>query len=470
MTDGLNEDVSIVILAAGQGSRMQSELPKALHLIGGKPMLAHVLDTAEALQPAQIIVVYGYAGDKLRSAFLKAPVRWVFQEKQQGTGDAVLKALPLIPSSHRILILYADVPLISKDSLRAFMSSTPPADLGVMTAFVTSPFGLGRVVRNAQGSVLRIVEEKDAKPHERDINEINTGIFLGAAAFMQQALACLKNDNAQQEYYLTDIVQHAVQADMVISTMPVKQSQEVLGVNDRAQQAMVERYYQAILVKKLMNAGTRVLDPARVDIRGTLEIGREVTIDLNVLLEGHNQIAAGCYIGPHSVLINCVLEAGVHIQAYSYLEGVRVGRDSVIGPFARLRPGTVIEERVRVGNFVELKNTVVGEGSKVSHLTYLGDAVLGKEVNVGAGTITCNYDGVNKHKTVIEDFAHIGSDSQLIAPVRVGKGATLGAGTTLCKDAPAYQLTLTHSLVQRSCPWERAVKQNFKEGEGEEKG
>lgn len=452
------QPLSIVILAAGQGTRMHSSLPKVLHLIGGKPMLSHVVDTAKLLNPNQIIVVYGFGGKQLKESFYDAAVTWVEQPVQKGTADAVAKALPLIPNDHRVLILYGDVPLIQTKTLSLFLESTPHDALGLLTVHLNKPEGLGRIIRE-KGSVTKIVEEKDASDAQRQIQEVNTGIFLVQANKLAALLAKVTPQNAQQEYYLTDIVHFAVEENTPVMTASPLTQEEVAGVNDKFQQAMVERHYQFQAAKQLLAKGVYVLDPHRFDLRGTLDAQSDVTIDVNVVLEGAVTLGKGSRVGPQCILKNCHIGDNVTIFANSYIEGATIENGAIIGPFARLRPGTVLSENAHIGNFVEIKNTTVGVGSKINHLSYIGDAKIGKNVNIGAGTITCNYDGANKHETIIEDDVHIGSDSQLIAPVRVGKGATLAAGSTLPKDAPAQQLTITHRLDIRSQDWARPTKE-----------
>lgn len=453
-----DKGLSIVILAAGQGTRMKSSLPKVMHTIAGKPFLAHVIATAQSLNPSQIIVVYGYGGDVLKAAFTDPAIQWAHQPVQQGTADAVAKALPFIPSDHRVLILYGDVPLISPSTLTHLLNHTAEDAVGLLTVQMPTPYGLGRIVREA-GEVARIVEEKDATEAEKAIQEVNTGIFLVQANALSTWLQKITNHNAQKEYYLTDIIALAVQDQVPVVTTAPQVIEEILGINDKLQQSYLERYYQQSRAKEWLKEGVWIADPARLDVRGTLEVAPEVSIDVNVVIEGKVTLRKGCTIGPHCVLKNCDIGEGVTLHAHCYLEGVTIAKNATIGPFARLRPGTVLAENVHIGNFVEVKNATVGMGSKINHLSYIGDATLGKDVNVGAGTITCNYDGAYKHQTIIEDDVHIGSDSQLIAPVRVGKGATLAAGTTLHEDAPPYQLTLSHRLALRSLDWQRPKKE-----------
>jgi bifunctional UDP-N-acetylglucosamine pyrophosphorylase / glucosamine-1-phosphate N-acetyltransferase len=454
----MSTELSIVVLAAGQGTRMRSPLPKVLHQIGGKPMLAHVIRQAKLLKPAQLLVVYGHGGELLKEAFSHEDITWVEQAKQRGTADAVSKAMPFIPASHRVLVLYGDVPLLSAKTLETLISGTPAGGVGIVTAKVAKPFGLGRIVRNAKGAVERIVEEKDASEVERAITEINSGIVLFDAKSLATWLPQVGNDNAQGEYYLTDVTALAAKEKAFIYTCSPSEEAEIAGVNSRLQQAELERLYQRMQAYKLLSEGVEISCPNRFDVRGELYAESEVYIDINTLFEGVNHLHRGCKIGANCILINCEIGEGAIILANSYLENAKVGKEAIVGPFARLRPGAILSESAHIGNFVEIKNSFVGIGTKINHLSYIGDAVVGNNVNIGAGTITCNYDGANKHQTIIEDDVHIGSDSQLVAPVRIGRGATIGAGSTLTKDAPADQLTLTHKLEHRSQHWQRPVK------------
>lgn len=462
MATDLENPLSIVILAAGKGVRMRSSLPKVLHPLGGWPLLKHVFGCAKALSPSQIIVVHGRPLQPLQEALPDADaVQWVEQPVPQGTADAVAKALPLIPPSHQVLVLYGDVPLIQPETLQRLREKVGKGRIGLLTTHLEMPLGFGRILRDPSGALLRVVEEKEATSSEKEIKEVNTGFLLTEKSLLEEAFPHLLPHGKEQEYYLTDLFAYCVAAKIAIVSLEVADPKEVSGVNTKAQLAELERYYQSQIAHRLMEEeGVHMRDPKRVDIRGTLSVGSEVSIDVNVVFEGRNRLGQGCSIGPCCVLINCEIGDGVQILAHSYLEGVSIGQHSVIGPFARLRPGSVLQERVRVGNFVEIKNTFVGEGSKINHLSYIGDTHMGQGVNVGAGTITCNYDGANKHQTIIEDEVHIGSDSQLVAPVRVGKGATIGAGSTICQDVPASQLTVTHRLTQRSRHWKRPDRQD----------
>ncbi|MGE3319351.1 MAG: bifunctional UDP-N-acetylglucosamine diphosphorylase/glucosamine-1-phosphate N-acetyltransferase GlmU [Candidatus Berkiella sp.] len=450
--------LSIVILAAGQGTRMKSSIPKVLHSLGGQPLLGHVLSQAEALKPSQIIVVCGYGADVLKHYFPSSAITWALQPERLGTGDAVAKALPLISDNNNVLILYGDVPLIQQSTLQKLMDNTHDS-LGILTANMGNPTGLGRIIRDNEGKVLRIVEEKDATESQKAIKEINTGIVFSKAAALKKWVGKLTNDNAQKEYYLTDIVQFAVADNVNVATEFPAEIPEIIGINDKFQLAQLERHYQWQQSNLLLQKGATLVDPGRFDLRGGIEFGSDLFIDVNVIFEGYNRLGSGCYIGPNCVLINCDLGDNVTVLANSHLEGATIGNGSRVGPFARLRPGAILADNAHVGNYVEIKNSFIGEGSKINHLSYIGDTTMGSNVNVGAGTITCNYDGANKHETIIEDDVQIGSDTQLIAPVRVGKGATLGAGSTVTQDVPSYQLTLTHRLEPRSMDWQRPVKQ-----------
>lgn len=449
----------VVILAAGQGKRMFSDMPKVLHRIAGKPMLAHVIAAANAVaNDRPPIVIYGHQGDRVQAAFAQADVCWVEQAQQLGTGHALQQALPQVKDNTNVLVLSGDVPLISVLTLKKLLETTPANAIGMITANVPNPSGYGRIKRSGN-KVTGIVEEKDATAEERAITEINTGIYYAPASYLKRWLPALKNANAQGEYYLTDIITHAVQEKIDINTVQPLFLDEISGVNNKMQQAKLERSYHLQYAEKLMQKGVTILDPARVDFRGDVQVGRDVTIDVNVIFEGRVVIGNNCVIGPNSILQDVILADGVEVRANSYIEGAEIGSGCVVGPFARIRPGTKLDANAHIGNFVELKNSLVGEGSKVNHLSYIGDCELGKRVNVGAGTITCNYDGANKHKTVIGDDVHIGSDTQLVAPVKIGAGATIGAGSTVIKDVSSQSLTLTQRIEQRTVKeWKRPEK------------
>jgi len=455
--------LSIVILAAGQGTRMKSKRPKVLHPLAGKPLLAHVLDTARALGPARIVVVYGHGGETVPQALEAGDVQWVEQAEQLGTGHAVEQAMPAIPDDHMVLVLYGDVPLVRAETLNALVHQGRDG-FGLLTVRLADPSGYGRIVRDGQGRVVRIVEEKDATDAERRIDEVNTGILCTRAADLRRWLTRLENANAQGEFYLTDTIAMAVAEGIEVATTQPSSEAEVLGVNSRRQLAELERIYQRQQADALMDAGVTLADPARLDIRGEVTCGRDVFIDANVILEGRVDIGDDVVIGAGCVIRDAVIGEGVQIRPLSVIEEAEIGPEVQIGPFARLRPGTRLERDARVGNFVEIKNSRIGEGSKVNHLSYIGDTEMGTGVNIGAGTITCNYDGANKHRTVIGDRAFIGSDTQLVAPVTVGEDATLGAGTTLTEDAPPGKLTISR-VKQKTIPgWKRPAKRD--EGQG----
>lgn len=455
--------LNIVILAAGLGKRMQSNLPKVLHPIAGRSMLSHVLDSARALDAANVVIVVGHGADQVKTAYAQEKdLKFALQQPQLGTGHAVQQTVGLLQEDgcdDVTVVLYGDVPLVQPDTLRKLLLSRD-GGLAVLTEFLPDPSGYGRIVRDAAGKVCAIVEHKDATEAQRSINEVNTGIIAAPTAALKGWLSRLDNNNAQGEYYLTDIIGMAVADGLVVNTAHPSAQFETLGVNSRAQQAELERLWQAELARRQLEAGVTIVDPARFDLRGQLECGRDVMIDVGCIFEGKVVLADGVRIGPHCVLRNVTLGAGTHVEAYSHLEQSSVGEQARIGPYARLRPGTRLGNGTHVGNFVELKNTMLGEGSKANHLAYVGDADVGARVNIGAGTITCNYDGVNKFRTVIEDDAFIGSDTQLVAPVRVGRGATLGAGTTLTADAPADQLTISRTKQITITGWKRPVKKS----------
>ncbi|MBY4896644.1 bifunctional UDP-N-acetylglucosamine diphosphorylase/glucosamine-1-phosphate N-acetyltransferase GlmU [Cupriavidus sp. AU9028] len=450
--------MNIVILAAGMGKRMHSALPKVLHPIAGRPLLAHVLDTARSLSPSRLVVVVGHGADQVRAAVGAPDVQFALQAQQLGTGHAVMQALPLLDPAQPTLVLYGDVPLTRAATLRALVDAAGADRFGILTVTMDDPTGYGRIVRNEAGQIQRIVEQKDATEAERAIAEINTGIIVCPTGRLGDWLASLRNDNAQGEYYLTDTVERAVADGLAVVSAQPGALWETLGVNSKVQLAELERLHQRNLAQQLLEAGVTVLDPARIDIRGELTCGRDVTIDVGCVFEGRVHLDDGVHIGPHCVIRNSKIGSGAQIHPFCHLEQAQVGPGGRIGPYARLRPGAELAEDVHVGNFVEIKNSRIAAHSKANHLAYVGDATVGERVNIGAGTITCNYDGVNKHRTVIEDDAFIGSDSQLVAPVTVGRGATLGAGTTLTRDAPAGQLTVSRAR-QLSVPgWQRPAK------------
>lgn len=454
--------MNVVILAAGQGKRMRSDLPKVLHQLAGKPLLRHVIDAAREIGAEQICVVYGHGGEQVRTALNSAAdIAWARQEPQLGTGHAVLQAMPYSASSTRTLVLYGDVPLIRASTLRRLIEVAGTGSLALLTAHLDHPQGYGRIVR-IDGDVTRIVEEKDADDAERAIREINTGILVAPTAALARWLPTLGKRNAQGEYYLTDIVSLAVAEGMPVVTAHPDHAWETEGVNSKLQLATLERVHQRNVAEELMEAGVTIADPARIDVRGELgcqlSCGRDVSIDVNCVFEGRVELADRVVIGANCVLKNCRIGSGTRIAPFCHIEDAVVGPDGIIGPYARLRPGTELGRDVHIGNFVEVKNSTIADHSKANHLAYVGDATVGSRVNIGAGTITCNYDGANKFRTVIEDDAFIGSDTQLVAPVTVGRGATIGAGTTLTRDAPPDQLTVSRAKQMSLPGWKRPVK------------
>ena len=452
------QHLSVVILAAGQGTRMKSKLPKVLHGIGGKSLLAHVIHCARELNPQQTVVVYGHGGEQVKSSLAGEQVRWVEQAQQLGTGHAVDQATPYLDEEHIILVLYGDVPLINANTLADLVKQASGDCLALLTVHLHNPHGYGRIVRDAQGHIQRIVEQKDASPQELAINEINTGILAVSAKRLKAWLKQLDNSNAQGEYYLTDIIAMAVKDGVAVTAAHPASEDEVLGVNSRSQLAHLERVYQRQQAEAMMAEGVTVIDPERLDVRGTLEIGRDVTLDVNVVLEGHVVIEDDVYIGPNCVIRDSHIGSGVHMQAMCVVDQARVGANCLIGPYSRLRPGAELKGDNHIGNFVEVKNSVIGEGSKVNHLTYIGDTDMGSGVNIGAGTITANYDGANKHRTIIGDNASTGSNSVLVAPVTIGKGATIGAGSVIAKNAPEDKLTLARARQVTLDHWLRPQK------------
>jgi bifunctional UDP-N-acetylglucosamine pyrophosphorylase/glucosamine-1-phosphate N-acetyltransferase len=450
--------VNIVILAAGPGKRMHSSTPKVLHRLAGRAMLAHVFDAAKQLSPKVICVVYGHGGERVREAVDENGVIWVMQEPQLGTGHAVMQAAPHLDERWPTLVLYGDVPLIRAETLKQLVEATGKG-LGLLTATLDRPTGYGRILRSGK-KVVGIVEEKDANARQRALREINTGIVVAPTKKLKSWLAKLQNHNAQKEYYLTDIVALATKERVSVTAIQAGAAWETLGVNSRAELAELERIYQRKLAAALLEQGVALADPSRCDVRGSLACGRDVAVDVNCVFEGEVKLGDGVSVGANCVLKDVTVGAGTRVEPFCHLEDADIGADCRIGPYARIRPGTRtrLAEGVHIGNFVEVKASSIGAGSKANHLTYIGDSEVGRNVNVGAGTIVCNYDGANKHRTVIEDDVFIGSDTQLVAPVRVGRGATLGAGTTLTQDAPAGELTLSR-VKQVSIPgWERPVK------------
>jgi bifunctional UDP-N-acetylglucosamine pyrophosphorylase/glucosamine-1-phosphate N-acetyltransferase len=448
--------LEIIVLAAGQGKRMRSQLPKILHPLAGRPLLGHVLAAARALSPARTVVVHGHGAEEVRAAFPGPAVEWVLQAQQLGTGHAVQQAMPLLSAQADVLILYGDVPLVRVETLRG-LAAAGREGVGVLTADLEDPAGYGRIVRDASGRVARIVEHKDASPQELALSEINAGFMALPARRLAAWLAKLTNDNAQREYYLTDVVGLAVGEGVPVTAVKA-QAWEVAGVNSRRELAQLERQYQRLQAERLLEAGVTLADPARIDVRGELVCGADVAIDVNCVFEGGVSLGDGVRIGPNCVLRNVSVAAHTEVLAFSHLEDSAVGARCRLGPYARLRPGSSLAEDVHVGNFVEVKASRLGKGSKANHLSYIGDSEVGANVNVGAGTITCNYDGAAKHKTVIEDDCFIGSDATLVAPVRIARGSYIGAGSTISKDTPAGQLTVARARQVSIAAWKPPVK------------
>ncbi|HEY5791385.1 MAG TPA: bifunctional UDP-N-acetylglucosamine diphosphorylase/glucosamine-1-phosphate N-acetyltransferase GlmU [Gammaproteobacteria bacterium] len=455
--------MSVVILAAGQGTRMRSDLPKVLQPLAGRPLLAHVLETARSLDPHGVHVVYGHGGERVPQALAAPDLAWVLQAEQLGTGHAVAQALPQLDDQQLLLVLYGDVPLISAATLRALVDAAGHDRLVLLTVELDDPTGYGRIVRDERGAVLRIVEEKDADADERRIREVNSGILVAPVARLRDWLSRIGNRNRQGEYYLTDIVALAVADRVEVAARCTAQVEEVLGVNDRAQLARLERHYQRRQAEALMAAGVTLADPARFDLRGRLTTGRDVSLDIDTLFEGEVVLGDRVRIGPFCVLRDVRVGDDAVIHAHSVVEEAEIGPACQVGPFARLRPGTRLAAEARVGNFVEMKKANIGRGSKVNHLSYVGDSEIGAGVNVGAGTITCNYDGHAKHRTVIGDGAFIGSDTQLVAPVSVGAGATVAAGTTVTRDVPPDSLVISRVPQRVVEGWQRPGKRDRRE-------
>ncbi|KVC83924.1 bifunctional UDP-N-acetylglucosamine diphosphorylase/glucosamine-1-phosphate N-acetyltransferase GlmU [Burkholderia ubonensis] len=450
--------MNIVILAAGTGKRMRSALPKVLHPLAGRPLLSHVIATARALQPSRLVVVVGHGAEQVQAAVAAPDVQFAVQAEQLGTGHAVRQALPLLDPAQPTLVLYGDVPLTRVSTLERLVAAARDGRYGILTVTLDDPTGYGRIVRDPAGFVTRIVEQKDASPEEQKIAEINTGIVVTPTAQLAMWLGALNNDNAQGEYYLTDVVELAIDAGFEVVTAQPDAEWETLGVNSKAQLAELERVHQRNLADALLVDGVTLADPARLDVRGTLRCGRDVSIDVNCVFEGNVTLADNVTIGANCVIRNASIGAGARIDAFTHIDGAELGAHTVIGPYARLRPGAQLADEAHVGNFVEVKNAVIGHGSKANHLTYIGDADIGARVNIGAGTITCNYDGANKFRTVIEDDVFIGSDTQLVAPVRVGRGVTIAAGTTIWKDVAEGMLALNEKTQTAKSGYVRPVK------------
>jgi bifunctional UDP-N-acetylglucosamine pyrophosphorylase/glucosamine-1-phosphate N-acetyltransferase len=448
---------SAVILAAGKGTRMYSDKPKVLHTLAGKPMAKHVIDTCSGLGAQNIHLVYGHGGDQMQQTLAAEPVNWVLQAEQLGTGHAVDQASGSFEDDEKVLVLYGDVPLISSETVESLLDAQPVGGIALLTVVLDDPTGYGRIVRK-NGPVTAIVEQKDASEEQKLIKEINTGVMVATGGDLKRWLAGLNNNNAQGEYYLTDVIAAAHNEGRAIEAVHPAKPIEVEGVNNRVQLARLERAFQAMQAEKLLEQGVMLRDPARFDLRGELQCGRDVEIDVNVVIEGSVSIGDNVVIGAGCVLKDCEIDDNSVLSPYTVIEDSTVGEDCTVGPFARLRPGAELKNAAHVGNFVEIKNGVIGLGSKVGHLTYIGDTEIGKDTNIGAGTITCNYDGANKHKTIIGDDVFVGSDTQLVAPVTVGNGVTIGAGTTVTKDIAEGELVITRAKERRIANWQRPVK------------
>lgn len=448
--------LTVVVLAAGKGTRMKSALPKVLHPLAGKPMLEHVFDVAEQLHADKIICVIGHGAEAVQQRFSTKTIQWVEQAEQLGTGHAVQQVLPYIGADEKVLVLYGDVPLISVSTLKNLLEINCPYN--ILTLEMANPHGYGRIVRNEIKEIVAIIEEKDAEPEQKKIREVNTGVISINGDLLHKWLPKLENNNSQKEYYLTDLVNFAWKERVPMGSAHPALAHEVDGVNDRIQLARLERQYQLHVAHELMRSGVSLIDPARFDLRGEFTFGQDCSLDVNVIIEGNVSLGNGVSVGANCILIDCEIGDGVEIRPNSIIEGSKIGAGCIIGPFARLRPGSELAERAHVGNFVEVKKSIIGAGSKANHLTYIGDAEIGKDVNVGAGTITCNYDGVNKSKTIIGDNAFIGSNSSLIAPVTIAAGATIGAGSAISKDAPEHALTLTRAKQMTISSWKRPEK------------
>lgn len=449
--------LSVVILAAGKGTRMYSDLPKVLHPIAGKPMVKHVIDTAKQLNAEQIHLIYGHGGELLQQRLHAEPVNWVKQTEQLGTGHAMQQAVPFFADDENILMLYGDAPLITKETLEKLVAVKPENGIGLLTVVLDNPTGYGRILRQ-NGSVVGIVEQKDATPEQRQIQEINTGVMVASGASFKKWLAQLDNNNAQGEYYITDIIAMANRDGFQVQAIQATDLMEVEGANNRLQLSALERYFQQKQAEKLLLAGVAICDPQRFDLRGTLQHGKDVEIDVNVIIEGEVKLGDRVKIGAGSVLKNCVIGDDVQIKPYSVIEETTIGEQSQIGPFSRLRPGTELAADTHIGNFVEIKNAQIAQGTKVNHLAYVGDAEIGKQCNLGAGVITCNYDGANKFKTYIGDNVFVGSDSQLVAPISIASGSTIGAGSTVTKDVAENELVISRVPQRHIQGWQRPKK------------
>jgi bifunctional UDP-N-acetylglucosamine pyrophosphorylase/glucosamine-1-phosphate N-acetyltransferase len=450
--------LSIIILAAGQGTRMKSDRPKVLHHLAGKPMLQHVVDTSKALEPDQIIVVVGHKAELVKEVMSGQSLNFIEQTKLLGTGHAVAQCLPVLNSGNDVLVLTADVPLVTEDTIRSLLLDSTETDVNVLSFMPANPFGYGRIVRNSDQTVCAIVEQKDSTESEQAIIESNSGIIFMAGSRVNQLIGLLDNNNAQSEYYLTDVIKHAALGGLRVNATICSDADEVNGVNNQLQLSDVESHYRQRQANSLMTEGVKLYDPGRIDIRGQLTVGKDVVIDINCIFEGEVYLGDNVHIGAACVIRNTKIEANTKILPMTMIDESNIGRSASIGPFSRLRPGTECADNIKIGNFVETKKASIGKGSKISHLSYVGDATIGKNVNIGAGTITCNYDGANKFQTIIEDDVFIGSDSQLIAPVTIGRGATIGAGSTITRNTPAQQLTLSRAKQVSISSWQKPTK------------
>jgi bifunctional UDP-N-acetylglucosamine pyrophosphorylase / glucosamine-1-phosphate N-acetyltransferase len=458
-TDGPAAPVSVVILAAGQGKRMKSALPKVVQPLAGRPLLKHVIDTARSLEPAAIHVVYGHGGDQVRDILKDEPVSWVLQAERLGTGHAVMQAMPEVPNDHLVLILYGDVPLITRATLMQLLALAGSQQTGLLTMELDDPTGYGRIVRGKHGRVQKIVEQKDASKKELKIRECNTGVLAAPARLLKKWLKAVRNDNSQGEYYLTDVIGMAAKEKVAVNPLVTANVIEVLGVNDKTQLAELESALRRQLTRELMLAGVTVIDPARLDIRGSVTHGSDVIIDVNVVLEGKVKLGDRVRIGPNCVIRNSEIGDDTEVFPNCVVDGAVIGKTCNIGPFSRFRPTSTLADEVHIGNFVEVKNSAMGDGSKANHLAYVGDAKVGSRVNIGAGTIIANYDGANKHRTTIGDDVHTGSNSVLVAPIIVGAGATIAAGSTVAREVPAGKLTVARARQTTIPEWQRPTKQ-----------
>jgi len=458
----MSSNLNVVILAAGKGTRMYSQTPKVLHELAGRSLVEHVIATAASLNSQNTTLVIGYQAEQIQTKLAHLPLNFALQTEQKGTAHAVEQAIPMLDERAKVLVLYGDVPLIKASSLEKLLKKIDEQSMAVLTCEVSQPEGLGRIIRNTKGEISAIVEEKDADDEQRKITEINTGIMAFPAEKLKQWLPRIQNNNAQQEYYLTDIVELCIKDGNKVNSVSCMNEQEASGVNNMLQLATLERAYQKEQALKLMLQGVKLFDPARFDCRGELEADTEVQIDINVIVEGRVRLGKGVYIGPNCVLKNCSIEAGTRIDANSVIEDASIGSKCSIGPFARIRPGTRLDDEAKIGNFVETKKAHIGKGSKVNHLSYVGDTEMGSSVNVGAGTITCNYDGVNKFQTIIGNNVFIGSNTALVAPVRLADGATVGAGSVVTKNVEAEQLAIGRSKQTNIDGWQRPQKNNGK--------